>query len=260
MVLPILPIGLKENLSEQDHNPFFQSENFIYHHLGNYIDPLPSGTLLSLNSSKLEPSIQVLSNVTLPSQPPHASECLWVKILKSIPKSAAQEFFPYKDGFSLAWVTLSDSGSKNLRQDESGPAIGRLIRNKLKICFEQGFILPDNAQALKAKLIHLALRDQYDLIITTGGTGLTSRDITPQATAQVLDYQLPGFVQAMMAESLKKTSRAILSRAVAGVLEKSLILNLPGSQKAVSENLSAILEALPHALDKLHDDPSPCGG
>ncbi|NCP02022.1 MAG: MogA/MoaB family molybdenum cofactor biosynthesis protein, partial [Deltaproteobacteria bacterium] len=109
-------------------------------------------------------------------------------------------------------------------------------------------------QTLRTWVDDLAL----DLILTTGGTGLTPRDQTPQATAPLLDYQIPGMAEAMRAASLLKTPHAMVSRALVGVRKRSLIVNLPGSPKAVRENLAVILPALPHALAKLKGDPSDC--
>jgi molybdenum cofactor synthesis domain-containing protein len=98
-----------------------------------------------------------------------------------------------------------------------------------------------------------------DLILTTGGTGLSPRDVTPDATLEVIDKEVPGFSEAMRAESLKKTPHAMISRAITGIRGSSLIVNLPGSPKSVRENLSVILPALPHALSKLKGDPTECG-
>ncbi|MDR2819306.1 MAG: MogA/MoaB family molybdenum cofactor biosynthesis protein [Desulfovibrio sp.] len=165
-----------------------------------------------------------------------------------------------KHGRSLAWITLSDKGSLGLREDKSGPAIAELVAGTVPLCHSRGYLLPDDAGLLRALLTDLALNQGYDIICTTGGTGLSPRDITPQVTSALLDMPLPGFVQAMLAASLAKTPHAAISRAAAGVLGQSIILNLPGSRKAVLENLAAVLPALPHALDKLHGDPADCGG
>ena len=117
-------------------------------------------------------------------------------------------------------------------------------------------ILPDEKELIRKKLIEYSKK--VDLVLTTGGTGLSPRDVTPEATMDVIDRQVPGIAEAMRSEGLKKTSRAMLSRAVAGVRENCLIINLPGSQKAVKENLSVILDVLPHAIEKIKGEPSEC--
>ncbi|MBQ3059153.1 MAG: MogA/MoaB family molybdenum cofactor biosynthesis protein [Desulfovibrio sp.] len=165
-----------------------------------------------------------------------------------------------KEGYSLAWVTLSDKGSQGLREDLSGPAIEDLASCYLPLCHCQGFLLPDEPDELRSLLTDLALHQRYDIICTTGSTGLSPRDIAPQVTSALLDMPLPGFTQAMMAASLAVTPHAVISRAAAGVLGQSIVINLPGSKKAALENLRAVLPALPHALNKLHGDPADCGG
>lgn len=167
---------------------------------------------------------------------------------------------PGKEGLSLAWVTLSDRGARGQRTDLSGPAIAVAVGAALPLCHCQGFLLPDEPQELRALLTDLALNQGYDLICTTGGTGLSPRDTTPQVTAALLDMPLPGFTQAMLAASLAKTPHAVISRAAAGALGRSIVINLPGSRKAVVENLAAVLPALPHALAKLQGDAADCGG
>ena len=156
---------------------------------------------------------------------------------------------------TVAILTLSDKGSKGEREDLSGPAIGemlKLIGAEVKL----SEILPDEKELIKEKLIEFSGR--VDLILTTGGTGLSPRDVTPDATIEVIDRQIPGIAEAMRAEGLKKTSRSMLSRAVAGVRGGALIINLPGSPKAVKENLAAILEVIPHAVEKIKGDTSEC--
>lgn len=189
----------------------------------------------------------------------HAAHCLLLTALTDLPEGPL-ELTPRKDGHSLAWVTLSDKGSRGMRQDLSGPAIAEAVATAMPLCHSQGFVLPDEAVQLRALLTELALSHGYDIICTTGGTGLSPRDITPQVTETLLDASLPGFSQAMLAASMAKTPHAIISRAAAGILGQSIIINLPGSRKAVIENLAAVLPALPHALGKLQGDTVDCGG
>ncbi len=156
---------------------------------------------------------------------------------------------------TVAVLTMSDRGSKGEREDLSGPMIEDMIKAigaEVKY-FE---ILPDEKELIKEKLIEYSKK--ADLILTTGGTGLAPRDVTPEATLEVLDKQAPGLAEAMRSEGLKKTSRSMLSRAVAGVKGRSLIINLPGSPKAVKENLAVILDVIPHAIEKIRGDPSEC--
>jgi len=164
-----------------------------------------------------------------------------------------------KHGVSLAWITLSDSGAAGMRQDTSGPLIPEMISEHLSICLSQGILLRDEPSTIQSLLTHLALMEGFDLIITTGGTGVAPRDVTADVTASVVEKRLPGFEQAMMDASLKVTPHAIISRAVAGILGTSLIINLPGSPKGVRENLTPLLPALGHTLDKIHGDPADCG-
>jgi molybdopterin adenylyltransferase len=156
---------------------------------------------------------------------------------------------------TVAVLTLSDKGSKGERADTSGPLIHDMLRSiNAEVKFYD--ILPDEKELIKKKLIEYS--EKVDLILTTGGTGLSPRDVTPEATLEVIDRQVPGIAEAMRSEGLKKTSRAMLSRAVAGVRGTSLIINLPGSPKAVKENLQVILEVIPHAVEKIKGDPSEC--
>ena len=120
-------------------------------------------------------------------------------------------------------------------------------------------IIPDEKEKIVDALKKSADQLKADLILTTGGTGLSPRDVTPDATLEVIQKEAPGFSEAMRAESLKKTPHAMISRAITGIRGSSLIVNLPGSPKSVKENLSVILPALPHALSKLKGDPTECG-
>lgn len=164
-----------------------------------------------------------------------------------------------KAGNSIAIITLSDKGAAGMRKDTAGSSAATLLSASIPASLVSRFLLPDSASQLRALLLELALEQEYDLVCTCGGTGLGPRDITPQATSSLLDLELPGFGEAMRAASLKKTPNAIISRAVCGAVGKCLIINLPGSRRAVEENLAAILPALDHALRKLQGDSSDCG-
>lgn len=161
-------------------------------------------------------------------------------------------------GYSLAWITLSDKGAAGTREDASGPLINKLVSEHLDLCLAQGFIIPDEADQLKALLVSLALEQRFDLILTTGGTGVGPRDISPEATVAVIEKRLPGYERAMTAASLAKTPHGAISRAVAGTLGESIIVNMPGSPKAVAECLEPLLPTFKHTLEKLQGDPSDC--
>ena len=155
--------------------------------------------------------------------------------------------------YTAAVITVSDMGSRGLRQDTSGPAVRAMLE-------EAGFsvahtaILPDEMEQISAELRDCADRRRIDLIVTTGGTGLSPRDVTPEATRAVLEREIPAIPVAMWVEGLKVTPRAMLSRAVAGIRGSSLLLNLPGSEKAARENLAAVIGALEHGLHMIADE------
>ena len=156
---------------------------------------------------------------------------------------------------TVAVLTLSDKGSKGEREDLSGPAISAMLKG-IGAEVKHYEILPDEKEMIKEKLLEYSLK--VDLILTTGGTGLSPRDVTPDATLEVIDREVPGIVEAMRSEGQKKTSRSMLSRAVAGIKGQTLIINLPGSPRAVKENLEVIIDVIPHAVEKIKGDTSEC--
>ena len=160
--------------------------------------------------------------------------------------------------FTVGILTVSDKGSRGERQDGSGEAI-REILSGIRVPIVKYDIVPDEKELIAEKLVKWADEDHLDVVVTTGGTGLTPRDVTPEATLAVVDRIVPGFAEAMRAESLKKTPHAMLSRAVVGTRGKCLIVNLPGSPKAVRKCLEVILPALPHAVETLKGQSDECG-
>ncbi|RLA95025.1 MAG: molybdenum cofactor biosynthesis protein [Deltaproteobacteria bacterium] len=155
-------------------------------------------------------------------------------------------------------ITISDKGSRGEREDLSVEEIKKLIP-RLSGQISAYTIVPDEESIIIETLIAYADKEKLDLILTSGGTGLSPRDVTPEATQRVIERQVPGMAEAMRVESLKKTPLAMLSRGVVGTRGRSLIINLPGSPRAVRESLSTVLPAIPHALEKLHGDPTECG-
>ncbi len=156
-----------------------------------------------------------------------------------------------------AIITLSDKGSRGERQDESGKLIGEML-STIDAEVVHYAVLPDEKALIVDALKALSDSGGADLVLTTGGTGVAPRDVTPEATREVIDRELPGMAEAMRAESLKKTPHAMISRAVAGIRNRTLIINLPGSPKAVRENLAVVLPALVHTVEKIKGDPSDC--
>ena len=149
--------------------------------------------------------------------------------------------------FTAAWITLSDKGAAGEREDKSGPLIGEMLKEAGYQVIE-GLLLPDEPQKLKTQLIRLADQRQVNVIFTTGGTGFSLRDQTPEATIAVCDRMAPGISEAVRAYSMTKTPSAMLSRAAAGIRKQTLIVNLPGSPKAVRECLEFLLPPLDHGL------------
>ncbi len=155
-------------------------------------------------------------------------------------------------------LTCSDKAARGERQDSSAQEIRHLLAGP-EYRLEQYAVVPDEQEAITATLVDWCDREALDLIVTTGGTGLTPRDVTPEATLAVLEREIPGMAEAMRTASLAKTPHAMLSRAVVGVRRRTLIINLPGSPQGARENLAVVLPALAHALEKIQGSPRECG-
>ncbi len=156
-----------------------------------------------------------------------------------------------------AILTLSDKGARGEREDVSGPALNDWLTRQ-GVVVECMSLIADDFGQIVSTLEKWTESPAYDLIVTTGGTGVSPRDLTPEATAKVIERELPGFAERMRQESLKKTPHAIISRATAGIRGRTLIINLPGSPKGAIENLQAVWPAIPHAIAKIQGDPSDC--
>jgi molybdenum cofactor synthesis domain-containing protein len=151
-------------------------------------------------------------------------------------------------------LTLSDRSARGERADSSGPALAALVEAGGWSVTRQA-ILPDDESAIRAMLSEWADSGELNVILTTGGTGFSPRDVTPEATRAVIEREAPGLAEAMRAASLKITPHAMLSRIVTGIRKKTLIINLPGSPKGAVENLQVVMPVLPHALQLLQEDP-----
>ena len=154
---------------------------------------------------------------------------------------------------TAAVLTVSDRCSRGEAEDKSGPAVAAALADAGFEVVEIGLV-PDESEAIQKELVRYTDEQNVDLVFTTGGTGFSPRDVTPEATAAVLERETPFFPQAMLYYSLNITPNAMLSRMKAGIRGQSLILNLPGSPKAATENLAAVIDTLPHALKMLHGE------
>jgi molybdopterin adenylyltransferase len=163
-----------------------------------------------------------------------------------------------KENLRVAVLSISDKCSKGLRQDRSGLYIVDFFKDR-DWTISKYIVIPDEIELIKDSLIEICDNNMADLIITTGGTGFSVRDITPEATRAVFEREVPGFSELLRSEGQKKTPRAILSRGVSGIRKKTLIINLAGSIKAVKEGLELIYRPIPHGIDILTGKDSECG-
>lgn len=161
--------------------------------------------------------------------------------------------------YTVGIITLSDKGSKGLREDKSGPAIREILEADGRFDVLEQFLISDDRENLERELMRLCDEEKLNLILTTGGTGLSPRDNVPEATLAVADRQVPGIAEYMRARSFEITPKAMLSRGVSVMRGSSLIINLPGSTKAVRENLGFIMPALGHGLDIMLGRDGECG-
>ncbi|MBI5905961.1 MAG: MogA/MoaB family molybdenum cofactor biosynthesis protein [Deltaproteobacteria bacterium] len=156
-----------------------------------------------------------------------------------------------------AVVTVSDRSFRKERPDASGPAVAEMLRG-MPAEVVQRVVVPDEVPRIRRALLHLCDALRLDLVVTTGGTGVDPRDVTPEALREILDREIPGMAEAMRADSLKRVPTAMLSRSVVGIRGKTMIVSLPGSPGGATENLAVLLPVLPHAIGKIRGDGGDC--
>ena len=161
--------------------------------------------------------------------------------------------------YTVGIITLSDKGALGLREDKSGPAIREMLEADGHFRMEEQILLSDDREVLEKELVRLADEEKLNLILTTGGTGLSPRDNAPEATLAVADRQVPGIAEYMRAKSFEITPKAMLSRGASVIRRQTLIINLPGSPKAVRENLGFIMPVISHGLDIMLELDGECG-
>lgn len=184
------------------------------------------------------------------------TEGIFAEVLREGRISTGDDITVYPQ-YSFAVITASDKGSQGLREDKSGELIKEMLLPWGDV--NEYYVLPDEKEKLAKIMCQLADEKKVNLIITTGGTGFSPRDVTPEATKMVIEREVPGIPQGMRQESMKVTAKAMLSRGIAGIRGETLIINLPGSPKGVKENLEVMLPALDHALEILTGRGGECG-
>ncbi len=158
--------------------------------------------------------------------------------------------------YKASVITISDKGSRGEREDKSGPGLAGMLKANYDVV--DVVIVPDEVEEIAEAIRKQVDERCADLVVTTGGTGVAKRDVTPEATRMVIDKELPGFAEVMRLRSCEITPHAMISRALCGIRRESIVINLPGSPKAAQECLSFVFDAIPHALDKIKGDSADC--